>query len=63
MLDAVYVESFLARFKHFKVNLEGLDLHFIHERSTIKDKNLTAIPILLLHGWPGLTSAFVLDAV
>lgn len=37
------------RFRHFTTNIEDVDIHFIHERS--KDPN--AIPILLIHGWPG----------
>jgi len=30
-------------------NLAGLNLHFIHERSRVPG----AVPILLIHGWPG----------
>lgn len=33
---------------HFHGNLQGMKIHFIHERSS--DPN--AIPLLLLHGWP-----------
>lgn len=29
--------------------IEGLNIHFVHEKSLSKD----AIPLLLLHGWPG----------
>ena len=40
-------------FDHFMVLIQdgsdALDLHFVHERSPRKD----AIPLLLLHGWPG----------
>ncbi|KAF2486016.1 Alpha/Beta hydrolase protein [Neohortaea acidophila] len=39
----------LNQFPHFKTHIEGLDIHFIHQRSP----NPNAIPILLLHGWPG----------
>ncbi|KAI1146801.1 Alpha/Beta hydrolase protein [Nemania diffusa] len=34
---------------HFTVNIEGIDVHFVHEVSGRPD----AIPIILLHGWPG----------
>ena len=34
---------------HFTTEIEGLNIHFIHQRSTQED----AIPILLIHGWPG----------
>lgn len=38
-----------ARFSHYTVPIEGLDIHFIHEKSKSSDP----IPLLLLHGWPG----------
>lgn len=37
------------RFKHFTAVIEGLTIHFIHEKS--QDPN--AIPLILNHGWPG----------
>lgn len=43
------------RFDHFKVEIEGQIVHFIHERSQHPD----AIPLLLLHGWPGSFLEFV----
>jgi pimeloyl-ACP methyl ester carboxylesterase len=39
----------LNSFKHFKLNVNGLSIHFIHERSRVPG----AIPLLLVHGWPG----------
>ncbi|SMQ70159.1 Pimeloyl-ACP methyl ester carboxylesterase [Devosia lucknowensis] len=33
---------------NFKVELDGVELHFVHRRSTNPD----AVPLLLLHGWP-----------
>ena len=33
----------------FTTDIEGLNIHFIHQRSSNPD----AVPILLLHGWPG----------
>lgn len=41
-------EAALNQFSHFKANVDGLDIHFIHERG--KGPNPT--PILLTHGWP-----------
>ncbi|KAK3368428.1 Alpha/Beta hydrolase protein [Podospora didyma] len=43
------------KFKHFTTKIEGLDIHFIHEKSADPD----AIPLLLLHGWPGSFLEFV----
>lgn len=37
------------RRKHYIANIEGLKIHFIHEKSNAPN----AIPIILLHGWPG----------
>ena len=37
------------RWPHFQAPLEGLNVHFIHVRS----KAPNAIPLLLVHGWPG----------
>lgn len=39
----------LGRFKHYTTVIEGLTIHFVHERSNATD----AIPLVLLHGWPG----------
>ena len=36
-------------FDHFTTDIEGLNVHFIHQRSPDPD----AIPLLLIHGWPG----------
>lgn len=42
-------ERDLNRFSHFRAELGGLRLHFIHSRAAHRD----AMPLLLLHGWPG----------
>jgi len=42
-------EKALNRWSHFKTNIDGMDLHFIHQRSRHKD----ALPLMLVHGWPG----------
>ena len=41
-------ERHLNRFSQFKTNIDGLDIHFIHQKSN--DPN--ARPLLLLNGWP-----------
>jgi pimeloyl-ACP methyl ester carboxylesterase len=48
-------EQRLNRFDHFKTNIDGLDLHFIHQRSERAD----AMPIVLSHGWPGSFIEFI----
>src|SRR5215471_13641694 len=41
-------EKRLNEFAQFKTNIDGVDVHFIHQRS----KNPNAMPLLLLNGWP-----------
>src|SRR5262245_36716410 len=41
-------EKRLNTFDQFKTNIDGVDIHFIHQRS----KNPSAMPLLLLNGWP-----------
>lgn len=42
-------EAWLNSFEHYRSTIDGLGIHYIHARSA--DPN--AIPVLLLHGWPG----------
>jgi pimeloyl-ACP methyl ester carboxylesterase len=44
----------LNRFPQFKTNIDGLDVHFIHQRSSNPD----AIPVIITHGWPGSVVEF-----
>ncbi|MER9435877.1 epoxide hydrolase family protein [Mesorhizobium sp. M0618] len=41
-------EAALNAFANFKVGIDGIDLHFVHQPS----KNPDAVALLLLHGWP-----------
>ncbi len=41
-------ERRLNELDQFRTTLDGLDIHFIHERS----RNADALPLLLLNGWP-----------
>ncbi|MGC2492086.1 epoxide hydrolase family protein [Candidatus Binatus sp.] len=43
------------RFAQFKVNVDGLGIHFIHE----KGKGPNPKPLLLIHGWPGSIYEFM----
>lgn len=42
-------EAALNRFDHYTTEIDGLDIHFIHERSAGDN----AFPLLITHGWPG----------
>ncbi len=41
-------EAKLNAFNHFKSEVDGLDIHFIHE----KGKGPDPIPLIITHGWP-----------
>jgi len=47
-------EAKLNALSHFKMRINGLRIHFVHERSSRAD----AIPLLLVHGWPGSVVEF-----
>lgn len=42
-------EAALNRFRHFTTQLDGLDVHFIHEPGA----GPAPLPLILTHGWPG----------
>jgi len=42
-------EARLNQFDHFRTNIDGQAIHFVHARSPNPD----AFPLLLIHGWPG----------
>lgn len=47
-------ERMLNEFSQFRMPVDGLNLHFIHQRSPEAD----ATPLLLVHGWPGSVAEF-----
>jgi pimeloyl-ACP methyl ester carboxylesterase len=42
-------EALLNRFDQFTTDIDGLGIHFIHQRSPHRD----AFPLIITHGWPG----------
>ncbi len=47
-------ERRLNQFDQFTTSIDGLDIHFIHQRS----KNPNALPLAVTHGWPGSVVEF-----
>ena len=47
-------EELLNRFDHFITEIDGVDIHFIHQRS----KHENAFPLIITHGWPGSVVEF-----
>ncbi|MGE0308239.1 MAG: epoxide hydrolase family protein [Acidimicrobiia bacterium] len=48
-------EKRLNAFPHFKAEVDGLGIHFIHARSPHRN----AFPLVLTHGWPGSVVEFM----
>ncbi|HZO82610.1 MAG TPA: epoxide hydrolase [Candidatus Binataceae bacterium] len=48
-------ERELNRFAHFRAEVDGLGIHFIHEQG----RGPNPRPLLLLHGWPGSVYEFM----
>ena len=36
----------------FRADVDGIGLHFVHERAQVADSASMSMPLLLLHGWP-----------
>lgn len=57
------LEKAVNKYEHFLVHYENgedkLDLHYVHVKSSRED----AIPLILLHGWPGMSSCLVAPGV
>jgi len=47
-------ERRLNQFEQFTTTIDGLDIHFIHQRS----RNPKAMPLAITHGWPGSVAEF-----
>ena len=48
-------EEKINKFKNFKSNINGVDIHFIHEKGSGSNPK----PLLLSHGWPGSIVEFL----
>jgi len=48
-------EAEINRFSHYTAEVDGIDLHFIHEKST----SPTSMPLIISHGWPGSVVEFL----
>ena len=48
-------EAHLNAFNQFTLPIDGIDLHFIHQRSPHED----ATPLIISHGWPGSVFEFM----
>lgn len=51
-------EKELNKFSHYTTQIEGINVHFIHEKPKLQGKKLRVLPLLLSHGWPGSVYEF-----
>ena len=49
------MEEKINKFQNFKTNIDGIDIHFIHEKGSGSNPK----PLLLSHGWPGSIIEFL----
>lgn len=42
-------EKLINSFKHFRASIDGLNIHFVHERG----RGPSPLPLIITHGWPG----------
>jgi len=47
-------EAALNRYEHFRTEIGGQPVHFVHARSPVED----ALPLVITHGWPGSVYEF-----
>src|SRR5262249_39774562 len=48
-------EAWINQFDQFTMEIDGEQIHFIHQRSPRTD----AVPLMLIHGWPGSIVEFL----
>jgi pimeloyl-ACP methyl ester carboxylesterase len=48
-------EAQINRFSHYMTEVDGIDLHFIHEKSS----SSASMPLIISHGWPGSVVEFL----
>lgn len=41
------------QYPHFKTNIEGIDIHFLHVKPKKVPEGATPVPLIMVHGWPG----------
>ncbi len=45
----ILTQTWRRRFSHFIAPVDGIDIHFIHE----KGSGPAPLPLIISHGWPG----------
>lgn len=40
-------------YPHFKTKIEGIDIHYLHVKPKKVPEGTSAVPLIMVHGWPG----------
>uniref|UniRef100_A0A3P9CEM2 Epoxide hydrolase n=1 Tax=Maylandia zebra TaxID=106582 RepID=A0A3P9CEM2_9CICH len=43
----------LNQYPHFKTKIEGIDIHYLHVKPKKVPEGTSAVPLIMVHGWPG----------
>ncbi|KAK7133745.1 hypothetical protein R3I94_015565 [Phoxinus phoxinus] len=43
----------LNKYPHFKTKIEGIDIHYVHVKPKNLPEGIRAVPLMMVHGWPG----------
>lgn len=41
------------QYPHFKTNIEGIEIHYLHVKPKTVPEGTAALPLIMVHGWPG----------
>lgn len=43
----------LNKYPHFKTKIDGIDIHYVHVKPKKLPEGTRAVPLMMVHGWPG----------
>lgn len=46
-------EAKINSFSHFKTQIDGIDVHFMHVKPKSVGPKIRVLPLIMVHGWPG----------
>lgn len=52
-------EAFINSYDHFKTQIDGIDIHYVHVKPKKVPSGVKVLPIIMVHGWPGSFIEFI----
>lgn len=46
-------EAIINSYDHFKTQIDGIDIHYVHVKPKNVPSGVKVLPIIMVHGWPG----------